>query len=363
MSKYTTELRYICEQQSGLSESTDDYTMIIETARPKIFSFDYPIFDETYRPILETKIIKHYYTREIGAETYGLWKMWLDARMNEIMPYYNKLYNSELIKFDPLRDTDYYKEGSNSFNRATNNTLDRNQKTDYEDNRDRQINTDTNETTANNLSELRTDNLNQLRTDNLNEKRTDNLNETTAHSGKDVTENQNEPKKETWDLYSDTPQGGIAGIQGVEDPPSLADNGYLTNARHVLEDGTGSTNDTTTTYGSVENTVNTGTQDRTNTGTQNTAQTGTQRTDNTGNVNVEGNAKTTDNIDTTGNNETKIDEIATGKQNDIGNFMQHIYGKFPGKSYSILLNEFRSTLLNIDMMIIEELGDLFMNIW
>ena len=108
MSKYTTELRYICESLAVLDESVgyDKVAEVIENSRAKIFSFDYPIFDENYRGVLETKIIKHYYTREIGYETFGLWKLHLDSKMNEIMPYYNKLYDSELITFNPLYDVD-----------------------------------------------------------------------------------------------------------------------------------------------------------------------------------------------------------------------------------------------------------------
>ena len=104
MSKYTTEVRYICEVNSGLNESVG-YSKIedvITGAIPKIFDFDFPIFDESYRIVLERKILKHFYTREICEETVGLWKLRLDTRLNEIMPYYNKLYESELIKFDPL---------------------------------------------------------------------------------------------------------------------------------------------------------------------------------------------------------------------------------------------------------------------
>lgn len=109
MSKYTTELRYICEKANNLdtSKGYSDVNTIIENARSKIFNFDYPIFDETYKPVLEKKIIKHYYTREIGEETVGLWQLRLDARMNEIMPYFNKLYESELLHFEPFADVDY----------------------------------------------------------------------------------------------------------------------------------------------------------------------------------------------------------------------------------------------------------------
>lgn len=118
MAKYTTEVRSICEHYAGLKEPAGYSSIrnIIEQARPHVFDFDYPIFDESYRGVLETKILKHYYTREIGLETVGLWKLKLDTKLNEIMPYYNQLYRSELIEFNPLYDsnltTDYQKKGS-----------------------------------------------------------------------------------------------------------------------------------------------------------------------------------------------------------------------------------------------------------
>ena len=63
---------------------------------------DYPIFSEEYRDMLNAKIIEHYYFREIGLETAGLFKRFLNRKMNEIMPYYNQMYLSTLIEFDPL---------------------------------------------------------------------------------------------------------------------------------------------------------------------------------------------------------------------------------------------------------------------
>ena len=112
MSVYTTEVRYICEHYAGydVSQDYDNVEEVIAKSRDKIFDFDFPIFDEDYRSVLETKILKHYYTREIGLETVGLWKLKLNTKMNEIMPYYNKLYKSELIDFNPLYDVDYTRD-------------------------------------------------------------------------------------------------------------------------------------------------------------------------------------------------------------------------------------------------------------
>lgn len=105
MSKYTTQVRFICETKSGL-DNLDDVNAVIQASIPNIFDFSFPIFDEEYRNVLCTKILKHYYTREIGLETYGLWKLKLDTKLNEIMPYYNKMYESASLEYNPLHNID-----------------------------------------------------------------------------------------------------------------------------------------------------------------------------------------------------------------------------------------------------------------
>ena len=118
MAKYTTEVRTICESYSGLTASVgySQIEKVIEKSKEKIFDFDFPIFDESYRSVIETKILKHFYTREIGLETVGLWKLKLNVKMNEIMPYYNQLYKSALLEFNPLYDVDVTRkhEGANT---------------------------------------------------------------------------------------------------------------------------------------------------------------------------------------------------------------------------------------------------------
>ena len=102
MSKYTTQLRYIIEMEFDLGLK------------------DYPIFDETYRDVLNKKLIDHYYFREIGFETAELFKRFLNRSMNEIMPYYNQLYES-VIKFkekNPFEDKNIT-ESSNKKNKGT----------------------------------------------------------------------------------------------------------------------------------------------------------------------------------------------------------------------------------------------------
>ena len=105
MSNYTVQLRNICESFAGdvtASSPARKVDAVINASHSKIFDFDYPIFDGTYKEHLEKKIIRHFYFREIGCETYGQWQVQLDAKMNEIMPYYNQLYASENLVIDPL---------------------------------------------------------------------------------------------------------------------------------------------------------------------------------------------------------------------------------------------------------------------
>lgn len=116
MSKYTTEVRFICENAAGLIESLGESSVdgIITKAAPVIFDFDWPIFDESYRLELEKKILRHYYTREIGEETVGLWKLRLHDRLTLIMPKYNQLYESAQLEFNPFYDVEYRRYGTNS---------------------------------------------------------------------------------------------------------------------------------------------------------------------------------------------------------------------------------------------------------
>ena len=109
VSKYTMEVRYICEQLANATIETQvgDVPGIIEKAAPQIFDFDFPIWNEDYRKTLEEKILLHFYMREIGQETVGEWKLRLMQTLQEVMPEMNELYKSVEFKYDPLTDIDY----------------------------------------------------------------------------------------------------------------------------------------------------------------------------------------------------------------------------------------------------------------
>lgn len=112
------ELRRVCEIMAGLREpeTYPNIYALIEKARPKIFDFSYPIFDEAYRTPLETKILKNYFYREICTIPVSKWKFLLDIKLNEFMPYMNQLYKSELLAFDPFTTVNF----TRNFNRDRN---------------------------------------------------------------------------------------------------------------------------------------------------------------------------------------------------------------------------------------------------
>lgn len=330
MSNYTTELRFVCETFAGMDESAgyDSINTIIAKARPRIFNFSYPIFDTAYKPTLETKIIKHYYTRELCAETYARWKLFLDARLNEIMPKYNQLYESELIKFNPLYDTDYRKEGD----RNTDTTLDDVQKTTTD------------------MTNLQTDNRKSVTalggTDvSINHTELGGEDVTTANSedgGTERVHRENVPVVDQWTYYNDTPQGGVDGMH-------LSDNNYLTTATHVTSTGEGSEDDSTTTFGRTNDTETTTEYGRTSDSRDTTNYGRTSTTNDTGTTKRDTDGTITADRDST--------------SNTLEDYAEHVFGKMPGKSYSKLLQEFRDTFLNIDLMIIRELSDLFFGLW
>lgn len=104
MSKYTTQVRWIIEQITSDSKNLP-ISQRVSLACPKIFNFDFPMWLEDYRPTLEKKILMHYFNKEIGFETVGLWKFYLEERLNLIMPYYNELYKTTVKDYDWLTDT------------------------------------------------------------------------------------------------------------------------------------------------------------------------------------------------------------------------------------------------------------------
>lgn len=105
----------------------------------------YPIFDEIYRPELTGKIVDHFWNREIGTESVDMFQLAMRRKMNEIMPYYNLLYLSTKITFDPLATIDMQTVTSGG-STQTSTTDATNETTNNADSHSRAVQSDTPQT-------------------------------------------------------------------------------------------------------------------------------------------------------------------------------------------------------------------------
>lgn len=272
--RYTTLLRDICEFYAD--EDTNGLTNIntvLDKSWEKIFTSNWEIFDESYRKILCEKILRKYFTREICAETVELWKLWLDATMCEIMPTYNQLYESTLIKYDVFNNvyvtTTFAKIGKeDSKNTGNVNTTDSGTQT--------------------------------------------NTGKSTGGT-KGTTKSETKNNATEWNLHSDTPQGGITGVENEQ----------------YLSDATKRTNNS-----NVDNTT----------------------TNNESNITEINNTLKT-------SNKQNNSSTNKGTKESSEEWTQRIFGKNNGQSNNMLLKEFRDNILNIDQMIIKDLEPLFFQLW
>lgn len=114
MSNFTTQLRYICQSLAGYTENqpASKINNVISDARPFIFDFDYPHAELTSgeKEHLEKHILLHFYMQEIGQETIGSFKYFLQSKLWDIMPKYEQLYATQHLDLDFFNDVDYTKK-------------------------------------------------------------------------------------------------------------------------------------------------------------------------------------------------------------------------------------------------------------
>lgn len=200
MSNYTTEVRYIVET---LADEKGTIESMIESAKTKIFDDYWTTQNIDYKPVLEQKILRSYYTREIGLETFGLWKLKLNTTLAEIMPKYNLLYKTYDSIIDKLLSNVDLTETRNDTGKAT--TTD----------------TSTNSSTSTGKN-------------------------TGTSSGNTTATNNGSGSSDAWQTSNDTPQGGLSGLE---------ENKYLSSAVH--NKGATTQASTSTTENTATSTTNT----------------------------------------------------------------------------------------------------------
>ena len=303
MSKYTTELRYICEVKSGIQidqlpdTSPED---IVARSRDSIFDTGLVIGSQAYSDRIKDLILLHYYTREICEETFGLWKLRLNNRLREKVNYYTPMYNTlesqAYIGLHPFEDTDLQTERSEERTDDSNGSNTTEQSVDA----DRSLSGTVNKTTTHSGSDIRTD-----------------------QYGKRVVDEGTEYK-----LHSDTPQGSVDGIDAVIE--GLEGSGFLSDAQK-----------------------NTQLNTQTNSGSD-------VATQQHGHVITENEATSvTESEDRTLNGSSQYEDHTAVE----GNVTETIKGRRGYRTLSVLLSEYREAIMNLDEMIIADFEDLFMQIW
>lgn len=86
------------------SETHTRISDLSNVARETIFDFDYPLSENVDKEKFETLILDRFLMRRLAYETYTAWHIALRVKINEIMPYYNKL-------FDAMSEWNLFKDG------------------------------------------------------------------------------------------------------------------------------------------------------------------------------------------------------------------------------------------------------------
>lgn len=278
-----------------------------------LFDFEYQFDDLKFKQQIEQSVIDYYYSYEIGVETPDEFKRRFQAKWMSFIDYYNQLYNTTLLTYNPLIN---YKLVEALDQLATTNTLQ-----DSTSNTTATGMTDTegteNTTQTNSSDSTRTDNL----TAQSDSTRTDNTTSNTVDSS-DGTGNEK---------TSDYPQQPIAGGDFLEGEKVTS----------TSSDGESTTTNTGTVTNS-DTTVNTGTQ-------------GTVTTSSGDSTNTHSAATTSsDSSNTTGK--------LTGEGTNNTTYEKTIEG-ITGTSYQDLIAKERQNLLRLIPAIIGELKPLFILVY
>lgn len=96
------------------AEEITKITKLAEKTKDYIFDFDYPL-DNVFKSNFEITFLNHYMMRRIGFETFTAFKINLMAKLNEVMPKYNKMLEG-FRNLDFLGDTEEHIRNETSSN-------------------------------------------------------------------------------------------------------------------------------------------------------------------------------------------------------------------------------------------------------
>lgn len=295
MATYTMRINelanYLCAEHAedvvGMT-----YSQKLDYAAELIMPEDYPCYgvdleeQDAMRSTLSKAIVRHYLMREIGYETYELWKIMLETRLREIMPYYQQLYETTLFKLDL----------ENPYHMITEHDQTQKDDRDVQREGDRGITTQDSDDTTAKIVYGRVVN----GTSSMNDERSESS-QSTSHSS-----------------HSDFPQA------------SYANGDYVSTADDATGNGSGSSE-----------------------GTQN----GTTSEKNSGEDNA------TNSTVRNGKNDEKWSDKSKDINDQIMHYLHDVKGHTNNLEILDAIEKWRELILNINQQIIEELKDLFIQLY
>lgn len=364
----------------------------------RVFDDTWTTFDPEHKKELCDKILRRYWFYEIGAETPDRFKHYLNEQLARIMPYYNKLYETNLLELQPLYNsylettTEADRELSRAMSKAGRRDLSeliefsRSVKRLYDESvngvndgqttgtgtwhesgeDEHTVNVTENEATTTKDNEVMADTTSSESTENMTDGVTG-TKDTTSHTSGSTSSTRR---------YSDTPQGAV-GPSGID-----IDKMYLTNytqdSGSSTEDATGKetikndeTKETTAT--------SSGKEDRTTDKTGSKTVDKSSDTDYNGTYSKEGGStdkgtehstsdtdtsSTTKDFENSGNDKRANELLAESEDEGVS---QRDKRKVVMRGFTVsqaqLLQQYRDTIINIDEMIVNALNVNFMGIY
>lgn len=335
---YTTTMQDVIESYPVNADVNLSHREVIENGRSQLFDFDYPIFDESYRNVFETNFIRNFYVRQIGFETVGLFKFQLETWLLINMPYFNKMYESELLEFDPLANLKIKESKKRKEVRQQDDTksIDKNAVADTDSNvKNDKTQTSTNDITNDTVADNESTSMSTITGDNISDAKNTATNKTTVD-------------KFNRDLSSDTPDTRLAittqeGKGVIEYATEIKErtekddnNGESTNNTLARENSNVNSDSKTNDKNKVTNTVNENQSNVEDSSTQ---------------VNQKVIQKDT---------QTDVFSSIVDHKDD---YDLERSGKAGNDSFSKMLMEYRQTFIKVEKIIFNEMNELFMMVY
>jgi hypothetical protein len=288
-----------------MAQTTVELGMLLDRTNFELFDFEYQIDDPNFKAQLEQAIIDFYYDYEIGFETPDMFKRKFKARWLREIAFFNKLYNTTLLSYNPL------------INSKVTEALE--QLSTTQSQQDSELTNSANGKTTN----IGTSTINQDVIGNSAADSTTTNNLTATTDG--TTDSKSTTNQTSNEKTSDYPQQSIAGGD------------YLNGAR--MSDGDTTTDNSTT---NNQTTRNTGTVVNASTGTDDTHTEGTTTTDNE--------TISTDSGTSVG--------VTSGTGSTNTDYTKTIEG-LTGTTYQELITKERQNILRISDMVINQMKPCF----